>query len=107
EDQADWSKRVDVAVGGGGGGRPKLYEKNPPKSPAGKPTQHAIFDAQITVLKKNLLFIRPIALFLFQLEMPSPASSSCLSPRFDHRSDHGQSRTRAPRDRRPHGLRDR
>src|SRR5262249_42896325 len=99
--------RVDVAVGGGGGGRHKLYEKNPPKGLAEKPKQSAIFDAPFTVLKIDLLFIRPMALCLFQLERPSHASSSCLSPRFDHRSDHGQSRTRAPRDRRPHGLRDR
>jgi len=51
EDQADWSKRVDVAVGGGSGMSHKLYEKTPRKGLAENPGQRAILDAQFPVLK--------------------------------------------------------
>src|SRR6516225_3642391 len=51
EDQADWSKRVDVAVGGGSGVSHKLYEKTPRKGLAENPRQRAILDAQFPVLK--------------------------------------------------------
>jgi hypothetical protein len=51
EDQADWSKRVDVAVGGGSGMSHKLYEKTPRKGLAENPRQRAILDAQFPVLK--------------------------------------------------------
>ena len=51
EDQADWSKRVDVAVGGGSGVSHKLYEKTPRKGLAENPRQRAILDAQFPVMK--------------------------------------------------------
>ena len=51
EDQADWSKRVDVAVGGGSGVSHKVYEKTPRKALAENPGQRAILDAQFPVLK--------------------------------------------------------
>src|SRR5262249_38723611 len=38
-DQADWSKRVDVAFGGGSGVSHKLYEKTPRKGLAENPRQ--------------------------------------------------------------------
>src|SRR5262249_16852600 len=50
-DQADWSKRVDVAVGGGSGVSHKLYEKTPRKGLAENPRQRPILDAQFPVLK--------------------------------------------------------
>jgi hypothetical protein len=51
EDQADWSKRVDVAVGGGSGVSHKLYEKTPRKGLAENPWKRTILDAQFRVLK--------------------------------------------------------
>ena len=42
EDQADWSKRVDVAVGGGSGVSHKLYEKTPRKGLAENPRQRSL-----------------------------------------------------------------
>jgi hypothetical protein len=51
EDQADWSKRVDVAVGGGSGVSHKVYEKTPRKGLPENPRQRAILDAQFPVLK--------------------------------------------------------
>jgi hypothetical protein len=51
EDQTDWSKRVDVAVGGGSGVSHKLYEKTPRKGLAENPRQRAILDAQFPVLR--------------------------------------------------------
>src|SRR5262249_21062931 len=54
EDQADWSKRVDVAVGGGGGGGHNVRKK-PSKKAGRKPKGKRPFVCPISCIENRLI----------------------------------------------------